>query len=115
MSTIEKPQRQTNATAADCDRLWRTLTQDYIPGLRIQVRIVPGLDETVVLQVEVVDDSAVAVNGENYVNVWGIRQFASQIYLISIDQLFGLLIDSFKTIDAYFRLGEQCAPPRRRV
>jgi len=113
MSTTTRGRAGTGATSADCVRLWRTLTEEYIPSLRLEIQIQDLGDDVGVLSVEVVDDSAVPVDGEALVNVWATRTFRSELYLISVDQLFGLLIDAHKVIDRYFQHGQAFAPTRR--
>ena len=114
MSTSNLREMPVNATLADCARLWNTLKTEYIPGLRIEWRISPGLDQAPFLSVEVVSDSAVDDAGAELVNVWAYKEFRSGLYLISYGQLFDLLIASHRKIDAYFRNGQPSAPTLRR-
>jgi len=113
MSTTTRGKVPTGATAADCARLWITLTQEYIPALRLEIRMVTDSQGNGWLSVEVVDDSVVAIEGQGMVNVWAAREFRSELYLISVDQLFQLLIVAHKQIDQYFRLGTPHAPALR--
>ena len=113
MSTTARGRVPAGATAADCGRLWLTLTQEYIPQLRLEIRVVTAPPELSYLVVEVVDDSVISVDGVGQVNLWARREFRSELYLISVDQLFGLLIDAHKQIDQYFRFGSTHAPALR--
>lgn len=114
MSTTERTKIPTNATAADCARLWSTLTTEYIPRLRLEVRMVtdPGGDSW--LSVEVVDDSLVTIDGAECVNLWACREFRNGLYLISVSQLFDLLIEAYRRIDGFFSYGTPHAPTLRR-
>lgn len=103
----------TGATAADCARLWLTLTSEYIPGLQLLITPVREDDDHACIVLEVVDDSAVTVDGSLLVNVWARKEFRNKLYLISNDQLFDLLITSYRAIERYFELGEAAAPARR--
>lgn len=113
MSGFKQEVPDRNAAAADCARLWSTLTGEYIPGLRILLE--PRFDEfgRGAIWVAVVDDSAIAVNGSQLENIWAERVFLNQLHLISLGQLFALLIDAYRKIDEYFRIGEASAPTRR--
>jgi len=65
------------------------------------------------ISIEVVDDSLESLNGSPLVNIWASREYVNPLYLISRDQLFGLLIDAHRTIEGYFRDGTPSAPTRR--
>lgn len=103
----------TGATAADCGRLWRTLTNEYIPGLQLLITPVYESDDSACIRLEVVDDSLISVDGSLAVNVWSCKEFRNKLYLISNDQLFDLLITAYRVIERYFELGDAAAPPRR--
>lgn len=103
----------TGAGIADCGRLWATLTTEYIPNLRVEMRLHQGPAGDTYLLYEVVDDSIIQLDGELLVNVWATKEFHNQLYLISISQLFDLLISAYRKIDAYFRIGATEAPTRR--
>jgi hypothetical protein len=102
-----------NATLGDCARLWHTLTTEYIPGLRIEWRILENANGVAILSVEVVDDSLESLDGRPLVNVWSKMHFQSGLYLISYRQLFDLLITAYHHIDAFFKNGTPSAPARR--
>jgi len=114
MSTSKHIDGGRSATAADCARLWNTLRSEYIPGLRIEAGIVAAPDGLTYLTMEVVDDSAVTDGGHEWVNVWAYRPYANQLYLISIGQLFDLLIEAHGRIEQYFSIGSPAAPTLRR-
>jgi hypothetical protein len=102
------------ATADDCARLWATLTADFIPALRMEIRMVTNEKLETWLSVEVVDDSLFTLDGAACVNVWAAKEFRSGLYLISVDQLFDLLIMAYKQMDAFFSNGSPSAPTLRR-
>lgn len=103
----------TSATVGDCGRLWSTLIREYIPGLRVELTILPHDPNSCSIRLEVVDDSVMALDGSLLVNVWAVRDFHNPLHLISSIALFDLLIDSYRAIDRYFELGEAAAPARR--
>lgn len=113
MSTSNGARVPVGATADDCARLWSTLTTEYISNLRIEVRILQDRSAVTYIAIEVVDDSLESLNGQPLVNVWASREYVNPLYLISRDQLFGLLIDAHRTIEGYFRNGTPSAPTRR--
>lgn len=114
MSTSRNGTIPTGATAADCARLWSTLTTEYIPALRLEIRMVTTPNDQSYLSVEVVDDSLVTIDGAECVNIWASREFRNGLYLISVGQLFDLLIEAHRLIDGFFRLGTPSAPTLRR-
>jgi hypothetical protein len=113
MSVTRNEGERIGVTASDCARLWSTLTTEYIPGLRIEVRILESATGQVYLSVEVVDDSLESLNGSPLVNIWASREYVNPLYLISRDQLFDLLIVAYRTLDGYFTNGTPSAPTRR--
>jgi len=113
MSTSNGARVPVGATADDCARLWSTLTTEYISNLRIEVRILQDRSAVTYISIEVVDDSLETLNGSPLVNIWASREFVNPLYLISRDQLFGLLIDAHRVIEEYFRIGTPSAPTRR--
>lgn len=66
------------------------------------------------LVVEVVDDSCISIDGEACVNLWASKEFRNGLYLISVNQLFDLLIKAYRAIEAYFSFGSTNAPTLRR-
>lgn len=114
MSTSHQEKARIGVTVADCARLWSTLTTEYIPALRLELRMVTTPNGDSYLSVEVVDDSLVTLDGHECVNIWGSREFRNQLYLISIAQLFDLLIESHRRIDGFFSEGTPSAPTLRR-
>lgn len=113
MSSFRNEGERIGVTAADCARLWSTLTTEYIPGLRIELRILESASGQVYLSVEVVDDSVESLDGSPLVNIWASREYLNPLYLISRDQLFDLLIVAYRVIDQYFSTGTPAAPVRR--
>lgn len=114
MSTSKISQPGTGAGIGECGRLWATLTTEYIPNLRVEMRIHHDPAGGTYLLYEVVDDSAIEWEGDPLVNVWATKEFHNQLYLISISQLFDLLISAYRKIDAYFSIGATEAPTLRR-
>jgi hypothetical protein len=102
------------ATAADCGRLWQTLTKEFIPGLRLETRIVQVEEDAAYISIEVVDDSLESLDGHQLVNIWASREFRNGLYLISVGQLFELLISAYRALELYFENGTPSAPARRR-
>lgn len=115
MRTSETVRTGQNATADDCARLWLTLTKEFIPGLRLELRILAPADEAVGMQLELVDDCARHPDGSVLVHVWSKRTFFNQLNLISSGSLFDLLISGYRAIDDYFTYGESYAPATREV
>lgn len=114
MSTFKNGEVPTTATAADCARLWQTLTHDYIPGLRLEIRLITNEKHENWLSLEVIDDSYATLDGAACVNVWASKEFRSGLYLISVNQLFDLLIMAYRQIDGFFSVGTPSAPTLRR-
>jgi len=114
MSTTMNHDLPRSATAADCVRLWTYLTTDYIPRLRLEVRMVTNAAGDSWMTVEVVDDSLVREDGAEMINVWASREFRNPLYLISVSQLFDLLIEAHKKMELFFSIGTPHAPTLRR-
>jgi hypothetical protein len=114
MSTSRNGSVPKGATAADCARLWTTLTTEYIPKLRLEIRMVTNDLGENWLSLEVVDDSLVTIDGGECVNIWASKEFRSELYLISVGQLFDLLITAYRKIDGFFSDGTPHAPTLRR-
>jgi hypothetical protein len=114
MSTTTDRDLPRSATAADCVRLWTYLTTDYIPRLRLEVRMVTNSSGDSWMSVEVVDDSLVREDGAEMINIWASREFRNPLYLISVGQLFDLLIEAHKQINLFFSVGTPHAPTLRR-
>lgn len=114
MSGIKNLGEGRSATAADCARLWNHLRSEYIPALRIEAGIVTTKEGVIYLTMEVVDDSLESIDGAPCVNVWAYRPYANQLYLISIGQLFDLLIEAHGRIEQFFSIGSPAAPTLRR-
>lgn len=114
MSTTKKGEWQGTATADDCARLWTTLTTEYIPALRLEIRMVTDPAGASWLSIEVVDDSLVTIDGGECVNLWASAEYRNGLYLISVAQLFDLLIKAYRKIDGFFSYGTPSAPTLRR-
>lgn len=97
----------------DCGRLLVHLRKDYIPDLRIEVNFYELGKAGQGMKIELLDDSAAAVNGEELVNVWGAKTYGQRIRNISTNELYDLLMMGYRQIDRYFELGEAFAPVRR--
>jgi len=115
MNTAETVRTGQGATLADCARLWSTLTNEYIPGLRVQLTIILTADGSPALQLELVDGPLISTDGSRWENIWSRRVFFNQLHLISVGPLFDLLISGYRVIDDFFRYGESYAPDRRQV
>lgn len=113
MRTTETIRTGANATSADVGRLWRTLTHDYIPDLRLELVPQVADDDQVVIKLELVSAGLDPKTGQACVNIWARRQFVSQLHLISSGSLFDLLIVGYRQIDDFFQYGASCAPARR--
>lgn len=98
------------ATLADINRLWDTLTTEYIPGLRIELTPTRSKEGFDFVLVELVDYSEAALLPGKWRSVWSKREFRSPLYLISHSQLFDLLISGYKVIDEYFSTGKDNRP-----
>lgn len=113
MSITEQAQRARIATVGDCGRLWRTLTKEYIPDLRIQLIPLGDDEEVKGLRIEVVSDGVMDPDAGQVEDVWASASFFNQLNLISVGALFELLIAAHRRIDGYFSIGERSAPARR--
>lgn len=94
-----------NARTADIARLWMTLTTEYIPKLRIEVEPHHFPNGDAYVEVLVVDYASIDSNGRVSKSVWATRQFRNDLYLISHNQLFDLLISAYRVIDEFFVTG----------
>lgn len=102
------------ANAADCARLWSTLTSEMIADA--QMVIIPEVDQNgdSLIAIEVITPCLHQVNGEEQVYVFSRREFRNQLHLISVGQLFDLLITAYRVADRFFEHGDAAAPPRRK-
>ncbi len=115
MNVQESVRTGQNATADDCGRLWSTLTKEYIPGLRVELRVLSFADAATGIKLELVDDCLAHPSGKRLVHVWASRTFFNPLNLISSGSLFDLLITGYRQIDDYFRYGESYAPATREA
>jgi len=99
--------------SGDCFRLFRTLQREYIPGLRVEVNWYEFGNKLYGMKIELLDDSAMTLDGGQLVNVWSTKTFGNQLHLISEAQLYDLLIVGYRAIERFFELGEAAAPVRR--
>lgn len=97
-------------TLGDLARLWGYLQTDFIPGLRIELEPVFDKSGQPLIRVIVCDYSTVTDPKELGRSVWAVKEFRSEIYLISHTQLFDLLISAHKVIDEYFSTGVDNRP-----
>lgn len=101
-------------TQDDCGRLLLHLQTDYIRGLRLEVGFYDLGRAGRGLKLELIDDSAAAINGEELVNVWATKTLGQRISNISMAEIYDLLMMGYRVIDKYFELGEAFAPARRQ-
>lgn len=100
-------------TQDDCGRLLLHLQNDYVRNLRLEVQFYEVGRAGRGIKLEVLDDSAVGVDGRDLVNVWATKTFGQRVAYISTADLYDLLMTAYRTIDKYFELGEAFAPARR--
>jgi len=110
MSGLETKVPARSASIDDCVRLWSHLTTDYIPTLKLEVSIIDGPVKQTGIRVLVCDYSTVEIGDDGGRSVWAYRDFFSPLYLISISQLFDLLISAHRVIFAFFTTGEDLRP-----
>lgn len=110
MPTFDQAGKVRNASIGDCARLWSTLTTDYIPELKLELEVCHEPNGRPFLRVMVCDYSTVANLPRGPRSVWGVREFRSELYLITVSQLFDLLIDSYNVLDEYFATGVDKRP-----
>lgn len=110
MSTSEITTPPRSANIADCVRLWSTLTTEYIPGLKLELELCHSPNGDPYLTVSVLDYATYDASGDLDMSVWAHREFRNQLHLISISQLFDLLISAYRTIDTYFSTGVDNRP-----
>lgn len=99
------------ATLADINRLWDTLTTEYIPGLKIEIKPMRSKEGFDFVLVELVDYAMGSEFDMPTRSVWARKEFRSPLYLISHTQLFDLLISGYRTIDELFSTGKDNRPP----
>lgn len=99
------------ASLGDCVRLFHTLTDEYIPGLRIEMIPALGVDGQPCVRVELVDYAQLHYPVSLDRSVWARKVFYSPLYLISHTQLFDLLIVGYRVIVEYFSTGKDNRPP----
>lgn len=104
----------TGPNMGDCLRLWHTLTTEYIPDLRLELRPIETPDKRVAIHLQIVDSSFHQEDSNEVVNIWATKLFQNELYLISVAQLFDLLIVAYRSIDGFFTLGEALRPKREK-
>jgi len=97
----------------DCGRLMKHLRADYIPGLRVEVNFYSLGSAGWGLKMEVIDNSAVGIDGHTYVNIWATKTFGQRVRYVRTADLYDLLMIAYRQIDRYFVDGEAFAPTRR--
>jgi hypothetical protein len=112
MSGYPIDQKLASATLDDCVRLWSTLTSDYIPGLRIELKLERDGDLQPVIFLELCDYSTLTSSPELARSCWSSRPFRSALHSISVGQLFDLLITGYRVMEQYFTTGEDNRPRR---
>ena len=100
-------------TAGDCFRLMTSIQRGWIPDARIELSWYEFGIKLYGMKIELISDSAVVIDGCNYVNIWSTKTFGNQLHLISSNQLYDLLIVGYRQIEKYFEEGEAFAPSRR--
>jgi hypothetical protein len=110
MSTSENLVPARSANIGDCVRLWSTLTGEYIPALRLELEFLESEHGHTGIRVMVCDYSTLTNPPEIHKSIWAIREFYNPLHLISISQLFDLLIVAYRTIDEYFVNGKDNRP-----
>jgi hypothetical protein len=110
MSTSTNGAVRGTATPGDCARLWVTLTEEFIPGLRVEIK--PRVDAAgeAYVRMELVDYAYLNPDVKEHRSVWAVRDFRSGVYLISYNALFDLLIVGHRTITEYFSSGRDNRP-----
>lgn len=102
--------RAQTATLEDCERLFRTLRDDYIPGLKIEMRVELIDPRIATLVLELVDYSTITIPELGPRSVWAVRRFRNGLHLITCGALFDLLIVGYRVIDAFFTTGVDNRP-----
>lgn len=115
MRTTDTIRTGQNATSDDCARLWATLTTEYIPDLKIEMNFEFKGEPPFGITLELVSPGLDPDTGEVCVDIWSTRSFWNPLHLITWGGLFDLLIQGYRRIDEYSRIGTPVAPPRRRV
>ncbi len=115
MSGSATDQVRRGATAGDCARLWSTIQKDLVSDA--QLRIIPRSKsgDDGYLEVCVTSPSLHQVDGSPAENVWAQKEFHNGLHLISVGQLFEMLIVAYRVMDRYFEVGDAAAPPRRVI
>jgi hypothetical protein len=102
----------TGPNAGDCLRLWRTLTTEYIPELRLELEPVEIDHKNIAIALRITSISSHPEDKTEVVNMWAMKCYQNELYLISMAQLFDLLIVAYRAIDGFFTLGEALRPPQ---
>jgi len=110
MALIESREAAGSATVNDVVRLWRTLVVDYVPGLKLELEILCDDDKAPGIRVLVCDYSTITNLPMGPRSVWAVREYHNPLYLISISQLFDLLISAYRVMDEYFVTGKDNRP-----
>jgi hypothetical protein len=97
----------------DCFRLMRSIQRGWVPDARVEISWYEFGDKLYGMKAELISDSAVVIDGCNYLNIWSTKTFGNQLHLISSGQLYDLLIVGYRAIEKYFEEGEAFAPARR--
>ena len=110
MSTSPAMRPGRSATADDCARLWIYLTDQFIPKLQLEIDIVSNGRPNTIIRISVVDYARVTDGADLHKSTWATRDFSNPLYLISISQLFDLLILAHNNISAFFTTGVDNRP-----
>lgn len=114
MSGLKPVAGDRGASAADYGRLWQTLITEMVSDLQVVIIAEQDQNGFDLIAVEAVSPSLHQIDGVDLVNVWARKEFRNQLHLISVGQLFDLLITAYRVIDRFFDEGEAAAPPRRK-
>lgn len=114
MSGSKQVANDRGASAGDFGRLWTTIKTELVSDAQVVIIPEQDLNGFDLIAVEVISPSLHQINGEDLVNVWARKEFRNQLHLISVGQLFDLLITAYRVADRYFDEGDAAAPPRRK-
>jgi len=91
----------------------RSIQRGWITDARVELSWYEFGNQLHGMKAELISDSAVVIDGNNYLNIWSSKTFGNQLHLISSSQLYDLLIVGYRAIERYFEQGEAFAPERR--
>ena len=110
MSTSKVLGPTRSASIDDCVRLWSTLTNDFVPGLKLELEFLESKEGHTGIRVLVCDYAYVGGDVTKEKSIWAMREFYNPLHLISISQLFDLLISAYRVMEEYFSTGKENRP-----